>query len=83
MLAGRIPRLHKEVIDIGLVDGADGGIGVGICREQRPFRVRKNLPRSLQETHSIHVRHALVRQQQSDSIVTNLQSLEKVQRPLR
>ena len=81
VFGGRIPRLHKKVIEVGLVDGADRGVGVGIGGEQCPFGVGVYLPCFLQESHTVHARHALIRQEKSDSIIANFQSLEQVQRP--
>src|SRR4029077_7464982 len=60
MVRGRIPRLQEKIIDAGLIDGADGSVGVGICREQRSLRTRIYPHRLLQKFHAIHARHALV-----------------------
>ena len=75
MVRGRIPRLHEEIIDAGLVNGANGGVGVSIGRQERPLCIGENLPRLLQKADTIHVRHPLVRQQKSNSIVARLQLL--------
>src|ERR1035438_10615285 len=79
VLGGKVPRFHKEVVEIRLVNGADRGVGVGISSEQRPLRLGKYLACLLQEHNTIHVRHALIGKQKGDAIVANLQRFEQVQ----
>ena len=78
VLGGRVPRLHKKIVEIRLVDGADGGIRVGISGQQRPLRFGKYLPGLLQKHDSIHVRHALIGQQKGNAVVTELERFEQI-----
>ena len=83
VFGGRIPWLHEKIIETGMIDRVDRGIRVGVSREQRPLRVRKYLPRRLQEADAIHPRHALISQQQRNAIIADLQGLQQVQRAFR
>jgi hypothetical protein len=82
VFGGRIPRLQEKIIDAGLIDGTDGGVGIGIRGEQRPLRAGKNPHGLLQEFDSIHVRHALVGKQESHAIITDLQLLQQIESAL-
>ena len=48
-----------------VVDGADGGFGIGIGGEQHPFCFGKNDLGLLQKIYAQHLGHALVGQKQS------------------
>ena len=65
-----------------MIDGADGGIGIGIRSEQCALRGGKDFHRLLQELHPIHTRHALVGQQQGHAVITHLQLLKQIKRTL-
>ena len=80
MLGRRVPRLHEKVVEARLIDGADRRVGIGIGREQRAFRVWKNLLRVLQKPDTIHARHALVGKQERHTVVANLKFFENVER---
>src|SRR5262249_28759811 len=71
----RIPWFQKEIIDVCLVDGADGGIGVSIRGKQRPFGLRINSCGFLKKSNSIHVGHALVGEEQGNIVVADLELL--------
>ena len=83
MLRWRIPRLHEEIVDAGLINRADRGIRIRVSRQQRSLGVRKDLPGRLQKTDAIHVRHALIGQQQGDSIVADFELFQKIKRGYR
>ena len=82
MFGGRIPRLQEKIVDAGLIDGADRGVGIGVGGEQRALRVRENSIASCRKCDAVHVRHALVGQQQGHAVVANLQLLQQVERSL-
>jgi hypothetical protein len=83
MLRGRIPRFQKKIVDVGLVDRADRGIGVSIRGQQGAFGSWEDLAGGLQESHSVHVRHPLIREQKGYAVVANFESFEKIERALR
>src|ERR1700723_3098899 len=72
-------RGFPERGDAGLIDGADGGIRVGIGSEQSAFRVRKNLCRFLEKGDSVHARHTLIGQEQGNAIIAHLELLQQLQ----
>ena len=80
VLRGRIPRLQEKIVDAGIVDGADGGVGIGIGGEQCPLGVGEDPHRFLQEFDAVHPRHALVGKQQGHAVVAHLQLLQEVER---
>ncbi len=79
MLCGRIPGLQEEVVDAGLIDRADRGVGVGVRREQCPLGTGIKSHGLLQEFHSVHARHALVGQEQGHTVVAHLQLLQEIE----
>ena len=62
MLFRRVPWLQEKIIDVDLIDGADGGIGIGVCGEQRSLGVGEDVHCFLKKSHAIHFGHALVGQ---------------------
>ena len=80
MLGRGIPRLQEKIIDVGFVDGADGGIGVGIGGEQGALGVGEDAHAFLEKRHTVHVRHALVGQQEGHAIVADFQLFEERER---
>ena len=62
-------------MDAGMIDGADGRVGIGIRGEQSPLRAGKDSHCLLQKHHSVHARHALVGKQQSHAVIAYLQLL--------
>ena len=83
MLSRRIPRLQEKVIDAGLIDGTDGSAGVGVGGEQCALGIRKNVPGFLQKGDPVHLRHALVGEQESHAVIAHLELLQQFQRRLR
>ncbi len=82
MLCGRIPRLQEKIVDAGMIDGADRGVGVGIRGEQCPLGTGENPHRLLQKFHSVHAWHALVGQQQRHAVIPYLQLFQQIERAL-
>ena len=82
VVGGRVPGLHEKIIDIGLIDGADGGVRVGVGSEQGPLGFRINVLRFLQEGDAVHARHALIGQKQCHAVAADLELLEQVERAL-
>ena len=78
MLRGRIPRFQEKVVDAGVIDGADRGVGIGIRGEQCPLRPGEYPHSFLQEFDPVHARHALVGKEQSHVVITHLQLLQEV-----
>ena len=72
MLGRRIPRLQEKIVDAGLIDSADGGVGIGIRGQQCPLRTGKNSYCLLQELDPVHPRHALVGKEQGYIVVAHL-----------
>ena len=68
------------MVDVDHVDGRDRGVGVGVGREQRPPRAREQVHRLLEELDAAHLRHAIVRQQDSDPRPAQLQVTQGVHR---
>ena len=83
MLVRRVPGLQKKIIDVGLIDGADGGVHVGVSGQQCPLGLGKNPHALLQKLDAIHARHALVGQQQGHAVIPHLQLLQQIQRAFR
>ena len=71
MIGRGIPRLHEKIIDIGFVDGADGGVGVGIGGEEGALCLGKDAHAFLQEGDAVHVGHALIGEEEGDAIVAD------------
>jgi hypothetical protein len=69
---GRVPGLEQVVVDRDLVDGLDGRVGIGVGREQNPLGLRVEGHGLTQETHPVHLRHALVDQEECDGFVAQL-----------
>ena len=69
-------------MDLDVIDGADSRVGIGVSREQRALGIGKQGHGFGQETHAIHLRHALIDQQQGHGIVTRLQLAQGVERHL-
>ena len=73
LFLGRIPRLHQIIMDAGFVNGVDGSIGVRIGSEQGALGQRVHLHGFGKEIHAVHLRHALVREQQGHGVVASFQ----------
>ena len=74
-LLRRVPRFHEIVVDMDVVDGADGCVGIGISRQERAFGVGVKLDRLLQELYAGHAWHALVDEKERYRFVAKLQLL--------
>src|SRR5581483_9011976 len=42
VLRGRVPRFQKEIVDAGMINGADRGVCIGVCSKQRAFCSRED-----------------------------------------
>ena len=80
VLLGRIPGLGEVVVDPHLVDGADGGVGVGVGGEQHAPGVRRARDRRGQQLHARHLGHALVHEQERDRVAALGQAVEQGER---
>jgi DNA-binding NarL/FixJ family response regulator len=76
----RIPWLVEVIVNFGGVDGANGGLSVGVGRQQDSFRVRIDGEGLLKKIHASHSRHALVGEEESDDVVAFLQLVADVER---
>ena len=66
-------------MNVDLVDGVDGGAGVGIRGQQGPLGIGINFSGLVEEADAIHMRHALIGQEQSYSIVSNSEFAQQFQ----
>ena len=82
VLRRRIPRLQEKIVDAGLIDGADRRVRVRIRSEQCPLRAGEDSHCLLQKFHPVHAGHPLVGEQQSHAVITQLQLLQQIERPL-
>ncbi len=80
MFCRRIPGLEEKVVDAGLIDCADGSVGIGVRGEQRPLCTGEDPHGFLQKFDPIHAWHALVGKEQSHAVVTQLQLLQEIER---
>ena len=79
LFLGRIPGLEQVVVHVGLIDGGDGRVGVGVRREQDPTSLGIQVAGLLEELDARHPWHPLIRHQQTDLLVSQLQLLECIQ----
>jgi hypothetical protein len=70
-------------MDFGVVDGADGRIGVGVGRQQDALGVGEELHRLPQELHASHLRHPLIDQKEGHGISPALESAQTPPWPSR
>ena len=66
-------------MNVDFVNGVDSGAGVGIRSQQGPLGVGINFPGFVEETDAIHLGHALIGQQQRDSVVANSEFAQQFQ----
>jgi hypothetical protein len=76
----RLPGLHQVTIEPHAIDRGDGGLGVGIGREQHALGLGKERARLFEKLHARHLRHALVDQQERHHLVAALQFAQGVER---
>ena len=60
-LLGGMPGLHEVVVEPDVVDGAHRDLGVGVCREEDPLRVRRLGSDVGEQLDARHLGHALIR----------------------
>ncbi len=82
VILGRIPRLHQVVVEADFVDARDGGLRVGVGREQDLLRVGEDLDRRAEELRAAHAGHALVDEQDGERPFAGLQLAHGRQRLL-
>ncbi len=67
------------MVEVDDVDGVDGGVGVGVCRQQHPARQREEVHRLLEELDPAHLRHPVVGDEHRDGVAAQLEFLERVE----
>src|SRR5215471_12209733 len=67
------------MMDLGLIDSLDGRICIGVGGQQDAARLRVEVDRLADELHTVHFRHALVREEQSHSFISLLQTVQGLQ----
>ena len=80
LLLGRIPGLQQIVVELNVVDRADGGVGVGVSGQQGSLCFGIEFPGLLKGFDAVHLRHAVVDQQQGHSLVALLQPAQQIER---
>ena len=70
---GWIPRFHQVVIDVDVIDGANGCVGVRVSSEQCPFGIWIKFNRLFQKLDARHARHSLIDEKERDRFVAELQ----------
>ncbi len=79
-LLRRVPRLEQVVVHVHHVDRIDGGLGIGVGREEHPPRGGEQVHRRLEELNSVHPRHPVVRQHHRDRVAAQLDLAQRVER---
>ncbi len=79
VLFRRVPGLQQVVVELDLVNGPDGRVGIGVGREQDALRlgVRAHGPR--QELDAVHLRHAVIHQKQRHRLMTLVEPFEQIE----
>ncbi len=80
LLFGRVPGFVEVVVDLGGVDGADGGFGVGVGGEEDALGVGVDRERLLEEVDAGHSGHALVGEEERDDVLALLELAADVER---
>ncbi len=80
LLFRRVPGLEEIVMDFDVIDGADGRVGIGVSGEQSALGIGKQGHGFGQEAYTIHLRHALIGQQQGHGVVARLQLVQGIER---
>ena len=76
-LLRRVPGLHQVVVEAELVDRADGGLGVGVGREQHALGLRGHLQGAREELDPAHPGHALVGDQERHGLARGARSARR------
>src|SRR5216684_8549693 len=71
VLFRRVPGLQEKVIDVDLIDRADGGASIGISGKEGALCVWEYVSCFLKKGDAIHFGHALVGQQQSHAVTAD------------
>ena len=79
-LLRRLPGLHQVIVELHLVDRADGDVAVGIGGQQHALRRREQRRRLGQELDAGHLRHALVGEEEGERLVAQLERADDLQR---
>ena len=79
LLFGWIPRFQQIVIELNVIDGFNGGIGVRVGCEERPLGVWIEFDRLLERFHAIHFRHAMIHKEKRHSIIPELHPAQEIQ----
>ena len=72
-LLRRVPWSHQVMVNVYVVDGADGRVGIGVSRQQRAFGVWVKVDRLLQKFHAGHACHSLIHDEERDRFISELQ----------
>ncbi len=80
LLFGWVPGLVEVVVDLGGVDGADGGFGVGVGGQEDALGVGVDGEGLLQKVDAGHSGHALVGEEESDGVLALMELAADVQR---
>ena len=67
------------MVEVDDVDRVDGGMGVGVCRQQHPPRRRVQVHRLFEELDTRHLRHPVVGDQGCDGFAAQFELLEGFQ----
>ena len=67
------------MIEVDDVDGVDGGVGVGVRRQQHPARQRVEVHRLLEELDAAHLRHPVVGDEHRHGVAAQLEFLERLE----
>ena len=69
LLFGGVPGLVEVVVNLGGVDGPDGGFGIGVRGEEHTLGVREHGHGLLQEVDAGHAGHALVGEEEGNGLL--------------
>lgn len=75
-----VPRLEQVVVEPDLVDRADGGVGVGVGREEQLLGRRRLRVCPLEQLDAGHLRHSLVGDDERDRLVAQRQLVQDRER---
>ena len=67
------------MIELNFVDGADGGLGIGVGGEENALGVGESRDGARQKLDAVHLRHAVIDQEQGQGLAALLQLIEEGQ----